>query len=163
MLVNIVAASLFVSVLSFSGGVLLFQKRFLNDRFISYLVSFAAGVMITAAFLDLLPEAIEGFEELGVHENVLLPAFLGVVFFFFLERYVLWFHHHHDLHGANPSSVLILLGDAFHNFIDGIAIAAAFLTNPGVGIAATLAIAAHEIPQEIADLSIIIHGAERLS
>ena len=114
--------------------------------------------MITASFLDLLPEALEGFEELGIHENVLLPAFLGVVFFFFLERYVLWFHHHHDLHGANPSSVLILLGDALHNFIDGVAIAASFLTNPGVGIATTLAIAAHEIPQEIADLSILIHG-----
>lgn len=163
MLIQIIISSFIVSIISFSGGLFLFQKRFFTDRFLTYFVSFAAGVMITAAFLDLLPEALEGFEQFGIHDNVLLPAFLGVVFFFFLERYVLWFHHHHGLHGTRPSSVLILLGDTLHNFIDGIAIAASFLTNPGVGIATTLAIAAHEIPQEIADLSILVHGGMKRS
>lgn len=158
MLGFIVLASLFISIISFVGGLILIQKRFQSATWLSYMVSFAAGVMLTAAFLDLLPEASHEMEHLGEHGDIFLPAFLGVLTFFFLERYVLWFHHHDDTHGAKPSAVLILLGDALHNFVDGIAIAAAFLTNPGVGIAATLAIAAHEIPQEIADFSVLLHG-----
>lgn len=75
-----------------------------------------------------------------------------------MERFVLWFHHHEDTHNAKPSVYLVLFGDALHNFFDGIAIAATYTTNPTAGITTTIAIAAHEIPQEMGDLSILIAG-----
>ncbi len=153
MLISIILASISTSIISLAGAVLLIWKRFQTQKTLTHVVSFAAGVMITTAFLDLLPEAIEGTTE---HMSIFLMLLLGVVTFFFLERFVVWFHHHDELHGAEPSSLLILLGDGLHNFIDGVAIAAAFLSSTAVGIATTLAIAAHEIPQEIADFSILL-------
>ncbi len=154
---SVVTASFLVSLISLVGGVLLVWRGSQTDRFLTLLVSFAAGVMLAAAFLDLLPEALEA----GEATNVFLPALVGIVSFFFLERFVLWFHHHDELHGTRPTVLLILFGDSLHNFIDGVAIAAAFLTNPSLGIATTFAIAAHEVPQEIADLSVLIYGGMR--
>jgi zinc and cadmium transporter len=122
----------------------------------AYLVSFAAGVMLAAAFLDILPEALEMAGE--NIDMVLITALLGIILFFFLERFVLWFHHHDEPHGTKPSALLILVGDSFHNFIDGAAIAATFMINPGLGLITTLAIAAHEIPQEIADFTVLVHS-----
>lgn len=151
----VILASLFVSLIALSGALLLFSKKLLNEKAITYLVSFAAGILLSAAFMDLLPEAVETGAETS---NIFLAVFFGIVIFFFLERFVLWFHHHDDLHSAKPSSVLILLGDALHNFIDGVAIAAAYLTNPALGFTTTLAIAAHEAPHELADFSILIAG-----
>ncbi len=151
----ILLASLLVSVVSFVGVLtLLAKKKFREEDYISSLVSFAAGIMLSAAFFDILPEALE----LNPEPSLFLAIFAGMIVFFFLERFVLWFHHHDESHGAHPTSVLVLVGDGFHNFIDGIAIAAAFLASPAIGVAATLAIAAHEIPQEIADFSILVHG-----
>lgn len=135
-------------------------KRLLSERVTAYLVSFAAGILLATAFFDLLPEAAEGGIEIA---HVFLLTFLGIVSFFFLERFVLWFHHHDELHGTKPSAILILFGDALHNFIDGVAIAAAYLTNPSLGLATTMAIAAHEAPAEIADLSILISGGIKKS
>lgn len=153
-LYSTIVASLTISLISFVGGILLFWKRLWSEGASAYLVSFAAGVMLAASFGDLLPEALEEAGE----TNIFLPVFLGIVMFFFLERFVLWFHHHDSLHGTKPTPVLILLGDSVHNFIDGVAIAATFLTNPGLGVVTTLAIAAHEIPQEIADFGVLIHS-----
>ena len=152
-LLFIIVASLAISSVSFFGGVLLFWRHLWTQGASAYLVSFAAGIMLAASFFDLLPEAAE----VGGVE-IFLPAFLGVVTFFFLERFVLWFHHHDSLHDSKPAPILVLLGDAVHNFIDGVGIAAAFLLNPSLGVVTTLAIAAHEIPQEIADLGVLIHG-----
>src|SRR3989344_4021698 len=154
LLIKILLTSLIVSLISFSGALLLLFKKVLSEKSAKYLVSFAAGVMLYAAFLDLLPEALEGSR----NGNIFLPLLAGVVVFFFMERYLLWFHHHDSTHNIAPSASLILLGDGFHNFFDGIAIAAAFLTNPALGVTTAIAIAAHEIPQEIADLGILIHG-----
>lgn len=155
-LLFIILASLLVSAVSFIGGIFLVNhKLFSNSSFTSSLVSFAAGIMLSAALLDLLPEAMEASEG---NEALFLPVLVGIVGFFFLERFVVWFHHHHSSHGRAPTSLLILLGDAVHNFIDGVAIAAAFLVNPSLGITTTLAIAAHEIPQEIADFSVLVSG-----
>lgn len=148
-----ILASLFISAISLLGAILLLKSKEAQKR-TGTLVSFAAGVMLSAAFLDLLPEALEGAGEM----NVFIPTLIGVVSFFFLERFVLWFHHHHDGHGATPSAVLVLIGDSFHNFIDGVAIAAAFLVSPTLGVITTLAIAFHEIPQELADLSVLVAG-----
>ncbi|OGE25441.1 hypothetical protein A3H85_03285 [Candidatus Daviesbacteria bacterium RIFCSPLOWO2_02_FULL_40_8] len=152
---SIVVANLLIGMLALVGVFLLLKKEFINKHTITFLVSFAAGVILATSFLDLLPEAIEG---VGEPQQVLPFTLLAIVSFFFLERFVLWFHHHDDTHGANPASVLILLGDSLHNFIDGVAIAAAFLTDPNLGILTTVAIAAHEIPQEFADFSILVSG-----
>lgn len=151
---SIIIASLIISLISLLGGIILFWKRLWTKNAGTHLVSFAAGVMLTASFVDLLPEALE---EAG-DNNIFMPVFFGIVVFFFLERFVLWFHHHDSHHGTKPAPILILLGDGVHNFIDGVAIAAAFLTNPSLGVVTTLAIAAHEIPQEIADFSVLVHG-----
>ena len=150
-----VAASISVSLVALIGALFLYWEKLTTEKTAAYLLSFAAGTMLAVSFLDLLPEAVEGAAE---GTNVFMPVLLGIVVFFFLERFVLWFHHHDETHGMNPSAVLILLGDSLHNFIDGIAIAAAFLVSPGLGLATTLAIAAHEVPQEIADFSVLVHG-----
>lgn len=152
-LVLIIGASVITSLISLAGGVFLFWKRLWTEDASTHLVSFAAGVMLAAAFFDLLPEAQEAGET-----DIFLPVFLGIVIFFFLERFVLWFHHHDSTHGSKPAPILILLGDAVHNFIDGVGIAAAFLVSPSLGVITTLAIAAHEVPQEIADFSVLVHG-----
>lgn len=152
LLLPIIISSFLVSLISFSGGLLLIIKHATLDK-TAYLVSFAAGVMLTVAFLDILPEAAESASE---PLDIFLPTFLAIVMFFFLERFVLWFHHHDASHDDTPSLYLILIGDGLHNFIDGIAIAASFLSNPALGVTTTLAMAAHEIPQEIADFSVLI-------
>jgi len=158
--VSIIIASLFVSIIALSGVVLFLWKRLLSEKVTAYLVSFAAGVLLATAFFDLLPEASES----GINiTRVFLLTFFGIVCFFFLERFVLWFHHHDEPHGTKPSTVLILFGDALHNFIDGVAIAAAYLTNPSLGLSTTLAIATHEVPGEIADISILIAGGMKKS
>lgn len=154
-LVPIIIATLSVSAISFAGGLILFSKKLLTEKMTGYLVSFAAGTLLAVTFLDLLPEALE---QSGPEFNIFLPVFLAVILFFFLERFVLWFHHHDSAHGTKPTAVLVLLGDGIHNFIDGVAIAAAFITDPTLGVVTTLAMMAHEIPQEISDFSILIHG-----
>ncbi len=153
-LAYVLIASISVSCIAFIGGFILFLSREQVAKKTIYFVSFAAGTMLTAAFLDLLPEAIEG----GEGQPIFLAALLGVVGYFFLERFLLWYHHHDEMHGEKPTTTLILLGDAFHNFIDGIGIAAAFLTNPILGLTTTLAIATHEIPQEIGDMAVLVHN-----
>ncbi|MBI2444684.1 MAG: ZIP family metal transporter [Candidatus Magasanikbacteria bacterium] len=150
-LLFIIIASLAISLLSFIGGLVLLRRPLAS---MPRLVSFAAGVMLAVAFLDLLPEALAA----GENGQTTLVMLAGVVLFFFLERFLLWFHHHDEGHGVKPSAALVLWGDALHNFIDGIAIAAAFLAGPGLGLTATIAIAAHEIPQEIADLGVLLHA-----
>lgn len=150
----IVLASFFVSAISFVGVLAIFTKKFIQSDYASSFVSFAAGIMLAAAFFDILPEAFE----LHPDPAIFTAMFAGIIVFFFLERFVLWFHHHDEGHGAQPTAVLILVGDGVHNVIDGVAIAAAFLASPAIGLATTLAIAAHEIPQEIADFSVLTHG-----
>ena len=148
-------ASIFISLLSFIGALTLFRKNIGSHKSLPYFISFAAGVMLSAALLDVLPEAIE----LSDPQKVLQAVLIGIVLGFFMERFVLWYHHHHeDTHHIKPSAFLVLFGDGIHNFIDGVAIVATYIANPAVGIATTIAIAAHEIPQELADFSILIHA-----
>lgn len=158
MLSQIIIANVVISLISLSGGVLIIWKKLIDKKIIPYLVAFAAGVILTTVFFDLLPEAMEHAEELGDHSNIFMPAFLGILLSFFIERFFLWFHHHESTHGIKPALYLIILGDAIHNFIDGVVIATTFMTSPQLGVVTTIAIAAHEIPQEIADFSILIHS-----
>lgn len=150
----IILINLIISLLSFVGVSTFASKNLLKGRLTCIFISFSAGVLLSAAFLNMLSEAIHvGGEE------ILIYTLFGIVFSFFMERSVLWYHHHHDdTHNIKPSGSLVLFGDAIHNFIDGIAIAATVTISPMAGISAAIGIAAHEIPQEFADFMILVHS-----
>lgn len=154
-LFNSIFANILVSLISLIGMLALFRNHLGSKPFISVLVSFAAGVMLGASFFDILPEAFEVLET----SDVLMWTLIGIITSFLLERFLLWYHHHHeDTHNIKPSAYLVLFGDTIHNLVDGVAIAAAFLVDSATGITTTIAIAAHEIPQELADFSILLHS-----
>ncbi len=131
---------------------------------VSMLISYAIGALLGASFLEILPHALEHGEPHRMAATVLA----GILIFFVLEKLVLWRHCHHDhceaheaqapAHDHGRSGLLILVGDTFHNFVDGILIAAAFLENTELGIVTALAIIAHEIPQEVGDYLILLHS-----
>ncbi len=154
-LLSALAASFF---LSFDEG-----RR---AAFLPHLVSFATGALLGAAFLGLLPHAVESIGAGGAHQ-VGLALLLGILTFFLLEKFVLWRHCHDDpcemhspSHAARDaaSARMILAGDSFHNVLDGVLVAAAFMTDPKLGIVTALAVCAHEIPQEVGDVAILLHG-----
>lgn len=159
-LISVVGISLISLVGIFT---LSLNERFLR-RIIFILVALATGALFGDAFLHLIPEAIE---EIGNVEHVFLAVIAGILTFFTLEKILQWNHAHHHRcdHGIcppedkkKPLGTLILFSDGLHNFIDGIIIAASFLISIEVGIASTIAILIHEIPQEIGDFGILIHS-----
>ncbi|MDR2000607.1 MAG: ZIP family metal transporter, partial [Zoogloeaceae bacterium] len=162
-LVWIIGAALLGGALS----VLIAALVALNARsaWVPLLISFAIGALLGAAFLDVLPEAIIASGDATMISSVVLAGILG---FFVLEKLVLWRHCHiescegHEPHIAGHdhgrSGLMILIGDTFHNFVDGVLIAAAFLVSTQVGIVTALAIVAHEIPQEVGDFVILLHS-----
>jgi zinc and cadmium transporter len=131
------------------------------------LVSYAIGALLGAAFLEILPHAFESAPSIGAMTGTLLA---GILLFFILEKLVLWRHCHTDEceahaphehghgHDHGRSGLMITVGDTFHNFVDGIIIAAAFMTSIPLGIVTALAIIAHEIPQEVGDFLILLHS-----
>jgi zinc and cadmium transporter len=131
---------------------------------INVLISYAIGALLGAAFLEILPHALER----GDPHRMAATVLFGILAFFLLEKLVLWRHCHHDhceahdaqapAHDHGRSGLLILVGDTFHNFVDGILIAAAFLESTELGIVTALAIIAHEIPQEVGDYLILLHS-----
>lgn len=149
-LVYSLIATILVSLISLVG-VVLFVTNW-SQRLEVGALSFAAGVLLATTFLELLPEAVGA----GVGDNNILVATLAsIVAFFLLERFLSWWHIHPDEH-IGHAGFLILVGDGVHNFIDGVVIAAAFLVGPAAGVATTLAVAAHEIPHEMADYGVLI-------
>lgn len=155
MLLTIILATFLSGVISLAGAFLLAKKGTWKESFSLQLTAFASGVMLTTALLHLAPEAVH--EGLSI-DNVFVTIFIGIISLFVLERLVFWFHHHHESHGPKPSVWLITLGDTLHNFIDGVAIAAAFMSDIRLGAVTTLAVGLHEIPQEIADFITLIRG-----
>lgn len=145
--------SLIGGAFSLIGGALLLSRQSVAEKLARYASPFAAGALLAAAFFDLLPEAIERLAD-GAAMRWLL---VGLVLFFMLEHYLHWFHHHHE-HAEGPSATapLIIIGDSLHNFIDGLAIGAAFLIDVPTGIVTTVAVAAHEIPQEVGDFGLLL-------
>lgn len=128
----------------------------LRQKLLPSLLPYATGTLLGAAFLGMLPKAMEQTAPLAISSTVLA----GLVGFFLLEKLVIWRHCHEEdceEHG-HRGGTLILMGDAFHNFVDGVVIAAAFLTSVPLGIATALAVIAHEIPQELGDFAILLHS-----
>lgn len=145
------------SILSLAGGFMLLKRGLWEGENSVHLLAFAAGVLLATAFLDLLPEALH---ESSDNPNIFLGALFGIVVFFLLQRLIVSFHPHQskveDHVEQNSITSLILLGDGFHNFIDGFAIASSFFVDTRLGIITALAVGAHEIPQEISDFTILL-------
>lgn len=151
----VIVFSLLGGVVSLVGGILLLSRESSAKALAKYATPFAAGALLAAVFLDLLKEGVHA----GQTDTVLLSTLIGVLAFFIAERFLHWFHHHHqddDKH-TDASVSLIIIGDTLHNALDGVAIAAAFLISVPTGIVTTLAVAAHEIPQEIGDFGLLLH------
>jgi zinc and cadmium transporter len=147
---------LIVSLISLVGILSISVKEALLKKYVFIFVSLAVGALLGDAFIHIIPEAIE---EIG---NLNLVAFLvigGVFLFFILEKFMHW--HHHELDKENhihPVGKMILFSDSAHNLIDGIIIGASYLISVEVGIATTIAVILHEIPQEIGDFGVLIHA-----
>ena len=160
-----------------AAAVFLLLPESLRTRLLPAMVSFAIGALLGAAFLAVLPHALAAPGVRDMHA-ITGTVLLGLLGFFLLEKLVLWRHchaHECEAHGATPevtethgsqathnhasaSGYLILFGDGVHNFVDGVLIAAAFLTDVHLGVVTALAVAAHEIPQEVGDFAILLHS-----
>ena len=164
LIVAFTALSGFLSALAASAVLALGTAR--RAAVLPHLVSLATGALLGAAFLGLMPHALDTLGPGGTHA-VGLALLTGILTFFLLEKFVLWRHCHDDpcemhspSHAARDaaSARMILMGDGFHNVLDGVLVAAAFMTNTHLGIVTAIAVFAHEIPQEVGDLAILLHG-----
>jgi zinc and cadmium transporter len=150
---EIITYSVLGSVISMAGGFLLLGNKSSAKKLAKYATPFAAGALLAAVFFDLLPEGLKA----GTTEKVLASCLIGLLVFFYLERFIRWFHHHeHDNPQEFSPKSLVIIGDTIHNALDGIVIASAFLVSVPAGIVATIAVAAHEIPQEIGDFGLLL-------
>jgi zinc and cadmium transporter len=170
-LAEIVVAALAGGVVATAGAA---ATLTLHRSWIPRLVSFAVGALLGAVFLELLPHALEE----GSPSRVMATVLAGLLAFFLLEKLVLWRHAHghgehddhedeseHDhalhAHGSDDggrSGLMILIGTSVHNFCDGVVIAASFLADPKLGVAATVAIVAHAVPQQVGDFAVLLHS-----
>ncbi len=156
---------LVVSLLSLIGILTISWKEKTLHKVIIYLVSFAAGALFGDAFIHLLPEAVE---DIGFTMQLSLVLLSGIVLFFIIEKFIHWHHCHHahlhanvaSEHTSHPHSFayMNLVGDVVHNFIDGLIIAGSYLVSIPLGFATTIAVILHEIPQEISDFGVLMHG-----
>lgn len=164
----ILLATLFGGLLSAAlAAAFLLLPAAQRARLLPHLISFATGAMLAAALIGLLPEAVAGVGP-GRVEAIGAAVLGGIAFFFVLEKFVLWRHCHtedcesHQVRSGEPreraAAWIVLIGDGVHNGFDGVLIAAAFLTDVRLGILATIAITAHEIPQELGDLAVLLHS-----
>lgn len=159
LLLWIMAGTMSVSLLSLVGALVLVFNDKLLSKIVLWLVAFSAGSLIGGAFLHMIPESLE---VLGSASLVFMWAIIGFSIFFALELFVHWHHCHHIIcehkEYVKPTAYLILVADGLHNFIDGLAIAGAFLVDIRVGIVTTLIVATHEIPQELGDFGVLVNS-----
>jgi zinc and cadmium transporter len=165
-LLIIIAVCFFGSVLSLMLAYLFSKLKMVN--YADYFVSLAVGTLLGAAFLEIIPHA---YELSGDLHQISLIVLIGILVFFILEKLLVW-RHCHGSHCENHSPVvnhdvkkgsILIIGDCFHNFIDGILIASAFIVDINLGLITALAIIVHEIPQEISNFSILINSGYSLS
>jgi zinc and cadmium transporter len=145
-----------------AAGLILLVSASWRNYLMPHLVSFAIGALLGAAFLALMPHALTS--EGGDPHTIFMVVLGGILLFFLLEKLVLWRHCHSE-HCSSHSSgntshvgSMVLIGDGLHNFVDGILIAAAFLTDEHLGIVTAMAVASHEIPQELGDFVVLLHS-----
>jgi zinc and cadmium transporter len=156
--VSLLAAALGLSLLGSFGGVLVASSLLLftdqvRTRLVPWLVSYAVGALLAVALLLLLPEALETLPAPDVFAMLLV----GIISFFLLEKVVLLRHDHwHEFDGRAATATLVIVGDAFHNFIDGATVCTALLGSIPLGVNTAIAVAAHEIPQEVGDVAILL-------
>ncbi len=150
-----ILASFLVSIISLIGIFTFFIKENVINKILFILISFAAGSLIGAAFLHILPEVVEKSNNTETFYFVVL----GFIIFFILEKYFYWRHCHKggecELH---PVSYLNLVGDGIHNFVDGVVIGASFFVDIKLGVVSTIAVIFHEIPQELGDFGVLLYG-----
>ncbi|AKO64516.1 ZIP zinc transporter [Methylophilales bacterium MBRSG12] len=165
-LLVIIAVCFFGSLLSLTLAYLFSKLKMVN--YADYFVSFAVGTLLGAAFLEIIPHAYELSRDL---HQISLIVLIGILVFFILEKLLVW-RHCHGSHCENHSPVvnhdvkkgsILIIGDCFHNFIDGILISSAFIVDINLGLITALAIIVHEIPQEISNFSILINSGYSLS
>ena len=147
-----------VSLISFIGILTLTINQKKLKRILIYIISFSAGALFGDAFIHLLPELIER-DSFSFSTSIYILSGIGI--FFILEKFIHWQHCHGNITQENhihPFAYTNLFGDALHNFIDGIIIAGSYFVSIPVGVATTIAVVLHEIPQEIGDLGILLHG-----
>lgn len=161
MFIQILIASFVGSILSLIGGVLLLLKEHIAKKISLYLVSLAAGSLIGAAFLDLIPESLETGKD--VH-TIFIFVIAGIVVMFLFEKFLKLYHcHNKESCNYHTFSSSILVADTIHNFIDGVVIALSFSLGTEIGITTAIAIFFHEIPQEIGDFGALIHAGWKRS
>ena len=146
-----------VSLLSFVGAFTLLFKQKSLEKFLLLLVSFSAGALLGGAFIHLLPEAVSEF---GFGTEMSFYVLSGILVSFFIEKLIHWRHCHIPTSTTHPHpfAYMNLFGDGVHNFIDGLIIGASYIASIPVGIATTMAVVFHEIPQEIGDMGVLLHG-----
>ncbi|MDP2940763.1 MAG: ZIP family metal transporter [Candidatus Omnitrophota bacterium] len=153
-LLQILASTFFVSLISLIGVFTLAIKEKLLQKILFALVGFSAGALIGGAFLHILPESLANPK----NTNTFYYVILGIVLFFLMERYFHWRHCHDDACSVHAFTYLSLAGDGFHNFLDGMVIAAGYLVSFKLGVVTTIAIILHEIPQELGDFGVLVYG-----
>ena len=146
-----------VSLISLIGIITIAIKAEKLNKFLIYMVAFSAGALFGGAFLHLLPEIVEAN---GFSFTISIFILVGIVIFFILEKLINWRHCHLPIteEHVHPFAIMNLIGDGLHNFIDGLIIGVSYIVSIPAGIATTIAVGLHEIPQEIGDFGVLIHG-----
>jgi len=154
-LIWIIISTFLISLISFMGILTLLLKKKLFEKILLSLVALSAGALMGGAFLHLIPESIEKFSN---NINIFVYVLLGFILFFIIEKVLHWRHCHKINCKIHTFAYMNLLGEAVHNFIDGLIIAASFVLNVHLGITTSIAVALHEIPQEFGDFGVLIYG-----
>jgi zinc and cadmium transporter len=155
-----IGATVGVSLLSLVGVIFFVINASLIKRVMFYLISFSTGAILGDVFMHMLPEMAGAGNDFA---QSMLVVLIGILFSFAMEKIIHWRHchvledHDHDGH-HHPVGIISLFGEAIHNFIDGVVIAASFIASPAIGFSTTLAVVFHEIPQEIGDFAVLLHS-----
>jgi zinc and cadmium transporter len=151
-------AVIIVSLLSFTGALVLFLNKNALKSVLLVLVAFSTGALLGDAFIHLIPEAVE--KSGGLNNQISMLVFAGVLLFFILEKFLRWRHCHDIECEIHPKhlGMMNLVGDSVHNFIDGVLVAASFMVSVPLGLTTTIAVVAHEVPQELGDFGVLLHS-----
>jgi len=150
----ILLSTIFVSLIAIIGIITFMFNEKTFKKLLLFLVALAAGALMGGAFIHLIPEAVEEFNT----NNIFTFVLVGFILFFLIEKVLHWHHCHTGKKHVHTFAYMNIVGECLHNFIDGLIIAAAFVTNINLGIVTTIAVALHEIPQEIGDFGVLVYG-----